>query len=173
MSNMDLLRRARAAIASQDEPAALQLLRELAEGDSQADLLAQPVGDALIATARGSRRDAADRAALTMLKRIEQTRDHIIQLLDSTPFGGADLAAIREVVGALEAKALQVAERALDENKQTVGGEATPARRVGSVWLELKYIRDAGSGRTYGPYMYGRWRESGRKRSKYIGKPDA
>jgi hypothetical protein len=105
MSDVDLLRRARAAIASQDEPAALQLLRELAEGDSQANLLAQPVGDALIATARGSRRDAADRAALTKLRRIEQTRNHVIQLLDSTPFGSADLAAIREAVGALEARA--------------------------------------------------------------------
>jgi hypothetical protein len=142
MSDVDLLRRARAAIASQDEPAALQLLRELAEGDSQANLLAQPVGDALIATARGSRRDAADRAALTKLRRIEQTRNHVIQLLDSTPFGSADLAAIREVVGALEARALQIAERALDEDQETIGAETTPARRVGSVWLELKYIRD-------------------------------
>lgn len=34
-------------------------------------------------------------------------------------------------------------------------GEATAKRRVGSMWLELKYIRDAGSGRTYGPYVYG------------------
>jgi hypothetical protein len=154
MSDVELLRRARAAIATQDEPAALLLLRELAERDYHADVLASPVGDALIATARGAKQDAADRAALAKLKRIEQTRDHIIQLLDRTPFASADLAAIREVVEALEASALQVAERALGQDKETIGGEATPKPRVGSVWLELKYIRDADSGRTYGPYMY-------------------
>ena len=162
--------RVRAAIATRNEPAALQLLRELAEGDNQEDLLAPSVGDALIATARGARQDAADRAALETLRRIEQTRAHIIQLLDSTPFGSADLAAIQEVVGAHQHTARQVAERSPGDDTEKVGGEASPGRRVGSVWLEVKYIRDANSGRVYGPYIYGRWRQFRRKRSKYIGK---
>jgi len=146
----------------------LQLLRELAEGGILAETLAPAVGDALVATARGTKQDAADRAALTRLKIVEETRDQVIELLERTPFGRADLAAIRDVVAALEASAGQAEEQAARE--EVSGANSAPIRRVGSVWLEMKYIRDAASGRTYGPYIYGRWRASGRKRSKYIGK---
>jgi hypothetical protein len=163
----ELLSRARTAIADQDQPSALQLLRELAEGGILAEL-APAVGDALVATARGTKQDAADRAALTRLKIVEETRDQVIELLERTPFGRADLAAIRDVVAALEASAGQAEEQAARE--EVAGANSAPIRRVGSVWLEMKYIRDAASGRTYGPYIYGRWRASGRKRSKYIGK---
>jgi hypothetical protein len=72
------------------------------------------------------------------------------------------------VLESLEADALQA--DALAKAKEVPAGSATRARRLGSVWLELKSIPDADSGRTYGPYLYGRWREAGRKRSRYIGK---
>ena len=42
--------------------------------------------------------------------------------------------------------------------------------QVGSVWLEVKYIPDRASDREYGPYLYARWREGGRQRSRYLGK---
>ena len=162
----ELLSRARAAIADQDQPSALRLLREMAEGGILAETLAPAVGDALVATARGAKQDAADRAALTSLKSVEETRNQVIELLERTPFGRADLAAIRDVVAALEASAGQAEEQAARE--EVVGADWAPTRRVGSVWLEMKYIRDAASGKAYGPYIYGRWRSNGRKRSKYI-----
>jgi len=164
----DLLSRARAAIADEDQPSALRLLRELAEGGILAEPLAPAVGDALVATARGAKQDAADRAALTRLEIVEAARDQIIDLLERTPFGRADLAAIRDMIAALEAAADAAEEQAARE--EVSGADTAPIRRVGSVWLEMKYIRDAASGKAYGPYLYGRWRDSGRKRSKYIGK---
>jgi hypothetical protein len=94
----------------------------------------------------------ADRAALTRLKIVEETRDQVIELLERTPFGRGDLAAIRDVVAALEASAGQAEEQAARE--EVARADSAPIRRVGSVWLEMKYIRDAASGRTYGPYMY-------------------
>ena len=121
-----------------------------------------------MATARGAKQDAADRAALTRLTMVEETRDQVIELLERTPFGRADLAAIRDVVATLEALAGQAEEQAARE--ELAGADSAPIRRVGSVWLEMKYIRDAASGKAYGPYIYGRWRSNGRKRSKYIGK---
>ena len=167
----ELLSWARTAIADQDQPSALQLLRELAEGSILPESLAPAVGDALVATARGAKQDAADRAALTRLKIVEETRDQVIELLERTPFGRADLAAIRDVVAALEASASHAEEQAARE--EVAGADSAPIRRVGSVWLEMKYIRDAASGKAYGPYLYGRWRDAGRKRSKYIGKAPA
>ena len=64
---------------------------------------------------------------------------------------------------------------AADQAEEQARREATDnvpvgAYRVGSVWLELKYIPDSATGKTYGPYIYGRWREGQRKRSRYIGK---
>jgi len=140
----------------------------MAEGGILAETLAPAVGDALVATARGTKQDAADRAALTRLKFVEERRDQVIELLERTPFGRADLAAIRDVVAALEASASHAEEQAARE--EVAGADSAPIRRVGSVWLEMKYIRDAASGKAYGPYLYGRWRDAGRKRSKYIGK---
>jgi hypothetical protein len=148
----DLHSRARAAIADEDQPSALQLLRELAEGSIRAETLAPAVGDALVATARGAKQDAADRAALTRLKIVEAARDQVIDLLERTPFGRADLAAIRDMVAALEASAGYAEEQAARE--EVSGADAAPIRRVGSVWLEMKYIRDAASGKAYGPYLY-------------------
>jgi len=167
----ELLSRARAAIADQDQQSALQLLRELAEGSILPESLAPAVGDALVATARGAKQDAADRAAITRLRIVEETRDQVIELLERTPFGRADLAAIRDVVAALEASAGHAEEQAARE--EVAGANSAPVGRVGSVWLEMKYIRDAASGKQYGPYLYGRWRDAGRKRSKYIGKAPA
>src|SRR5258708_7130109 len=120
----ELLLRARAAIAHQDQPAALQLLRELADSDSISETLAPAVGDALVATARGAKQDAADRAAVTRLKIVEEVRDRVIELLERTPFGRADLAAIRDVVAALEASAGQAEEQAAPE--EGAGADAAP-----------------------------------------------
>ncbi len=148
----EVVSRARAAIAHQDQPAALQLLRELAEGGTTSEAVAPAIGDALVATARGAKQDAGDRAALSRLKVVEATRDQVIELLERTPFSSADLIAIRKVVAALEASAGQAEAQAARE--ELAGADLASIRRVGSIWLEMKYIRDAASGKRYGPYLY-------------------
>jgi AcrR family transcriptional regulator len=99
---------------------------------------------------------------------LDGVRERILELLRETPFRGEDLMAIRELLESLVAKAVAVEERARQEDLGV--GRRAQMRRVGSVWIEVKYIPDASSGREYGPYLYGRWREAGRKRSRYIGK---
>jgi hypothetical protein len=90
-----------------------------------------------------------------------------MQLLRGTPFGQADRDAIRAVLDSLDAAARADAERA---GREDLGDLAARVRRIGSVWLELKYIPDSTTGRTYGPYLHARWREAQRKRSRYLGK---
>jgi hypothetical protein len=89
-----------------------------------------------VATARGAKQDAADRAALLRLKLIQEACEQVIELLERTPFGRADLAAIRDVVAAREASAGQAEEHGARE--EVGGADSAPIRRVGSVWLELK-----------------------------------
>lgn len=49
--------------------------------------------------------------------------------------------------------------------------ESTPqAKPKGGRWREIKWIPDSKTGRLYGPYLYERWREGGKCRSKYLGK---
>src|ERR1043166_1986667 len=78
----DFLARVRRAIADEDQSSALRLLRQLAEGDTATESLTDAVGDALVATARGSNQDESDRAALARLKSVEHRRDEVIQLVD-------------------------------------------------------------------------------------------
>ncbi|MCA1648235.1 MAG: hypothetical protein LC797_23185, partial [Chloroflexi bacterium] len=165
----EFLSSVRSAIANRDQPLALQLLRQLAEQGTSAETVDYAVGDALVATARGAKQDADDRAALARLEVVTQARDQVLALLNQTPFGRADLATIRDVVEALEASMSQAEEHAAPHDG-LAGASAAPLRRVGSIWLELKHIPDAASSKKWGPYLYARWRSNGRKGSKYIGK---
>jgi hypothetical protein len=102
---------------------------------------------ALVATAGGAEQDDA----LAKLRHIEQARDEVIHLLQDTPFGSADLAVIRHALDSLETAALDAEEHV---RREDFPGAQTGGRHVGSAWLELKYIPDAASSRTYGPYIY-------------------
>jgi hypothetical protein len=161
----------RAAIATGDRPAALRLLHDYVRG--QLDLSGMPVGvgDALVETASGKKTTSTDgsASAVVELRRMERAREQVIRLLQTSRFGSADLAVIRRTLDSLELEVREV--EAAERRKDLPAGFTTEARRLGSVWLELKYIPDADSGRVYGPYLYGRWRQAGRKRSRYIGKP--
>ena len=156
------------AIRRGDRTAALALLRDVAEGRLESGPLDAAVGDALIATARGPKQDQADRLALARMEQVHRALEEIMRLLTETPFGPADLSAIRSALEAHETAMRVIVDESL--NNDMMGDNAAPSRRVGSVWLEVKYIPDGVSGRQYGPYLYGRWREGGRKRSRYIGK---
>jgi hypothetical protein len=162
------LTRVRLAITRGDRDAALDLLRDVAEGKLDEESLAGVVGDALVATARGPKQSEGDRKALGRLEQIDRARAQIIHSLAQTAFGPADLSAIRSALEARES-AMRVTTES-DLNRDLVDDNAGMDHRVGSVWLEVKYIRDPVSGRQYGPYLYGRWREGARKRSRYIGK---
>jgi hypothetical protein len=162
----DVLLRVRTAVAAGDRTAALRLLQAYVRGEVDLSGLPQPVGDALVATAGGQDDRGLSTTALDDLARRDTAREQVIQLLTASRFGTADLALSRRVLDALGEEARDREEA----TRQVLAHAASGARRVGSVWLELKYIPDADSGKTYGPYLYGRWRESGRKRSRYIGK---
>jgi hypothetical protein len=146
----------------------LRLLRAFVEGQLDLSNVPAEVGDALVGTARGHKDGQTATAVLASIDDRQRAREQVIQLLTESHFGSADLAMIRRVLESLKAQALEA--EALAQAEEVPAGAATRARRFGSVWLELKYIPDADSGRTYGPYLYGRWREAGRKRSRYIGK---
>jgi hypothetical protein len=109
-----------------------------------------------------------DRRALERLEQVQQALEQIVRLLSETPFGPADISVIRSALDSREAAMhMMVGGRA---DRDAAGEDAAAGPRVGSVWLEVKYIPDPVSERRYGPYLYGRWREGGRKRSRYIGK---
>ena len=163
-----MLAEVRSAIATGDRAGALRLLRAHVEGELDLSSVPPEAGDVLVATARGVDNTQAATAVLASIDDRQRARDQVIQLLTASHFGSADLAVIRGVLESLEAQALQA--EALARAEELPADSATRGRRIGSVWLELKYIPEADSGRTYGPYLYGRWRESGRKRSRYIGK---
>ena len=54
-----------------------------------------------------------------------------------------------------------------DEARLASGGAF--GRALGSGWLEWRWVSKP-SGRKFGPYVYYRWREAGRNRTKYVGK---
>ena len=71
---------------------------------------------------------------------------------------------------------LDARERELDDqlNDRRLAGQEAPAAaiRVGSGWLEVKWIPRKG-GKATGPYLYYRVREGGHLRSRYVGKASA
>jgi hypothetical protein len=168
-SSVGDLDQVRSAIATGDRRGALKLLRAHVEGELDLSTVPTPVADALVETARGVDHAKPDSARFS-LAGVEEARGQVIQLLATTPFSSADLAEIRHVLESLEEQARQAEERARCDNLRRSGLTEPEGRRMGSVWLELKYIPDNKSGRVYGPYVYGRWRDSGHKRSRYIGK---
>lgn len=142
----DVLSRVRTAVASGDRRGALQLLQAYVRGEVDLSSLPQPVGDALVATAGGQDDRDVSATALANIARLETAREQVIQLLTTSSFGAADLALIRRVLDALEKEARDREAATRQELDQPANG----ARRLGSVWLELKYIPDADSGKTYG-----------------------
>jgi len=71
---------------------------------------------------------------------------------------------------------LDARERELDDqlNDRRLAGHEAPAAaiRVGSGWLEVKWIPRKG-GKATGPYLYYRVREGGHLRSRYVGMASA
>lgn len=54
-------------------------------------------------------------------------------------------------------------------NKEQIEDPTSQVRALGAGWLEWRMVAKP-SGREFGPYVYYRCREAGRKRTKYVGK---
>jgi len=154
------LQAARQAIEQGDRAAALEVLARVARGELPAEDLEPVVSDALVATARAEQEER-DRAALARYEAAQTARDQILQLLRSTAWDRADLARIRAVVDELDQELLEQEQER--QHEDVIGGQGR--RRLGGGSLEAKLIRG------YGPYLYYRFRQGGRHRSIYVGKP--
>ncbi len=173
----------RAVVDANDREGALALLLDLLTGGTrQAEALPDVAANALVATARAEvDQNDADRAALTAYRRAALARDEIVALIQEAPLGTDDLAAIQ---AALEQRLLldrvsrqaatsQLLERARQQTDLAFAGRAGSALaiKLGRGYLEMKYIPNRRTGKVYGPYLYERWVEAGRRRSRYVGKP--
>ena len=158
---------AREAIVRGDRQGALRLLNTLVlAGAQRAADLTPETADALVAMATAERQQR-DQAAV---ERYEQAATYRL-LADQIQRAALE----REHIVGLRAL-LDARERELDDqlNDRRLAGHEAPAAaiRVGSGWLEVKWIPRKG-GKATGPYLYYRVREGGHLRSRYVGKASA
>ncbi len=107
--------------------------------------------DALVAVATGSS-DEPDLVAVAAYEEVQATYHAIAEQIRRAPLEREHIASLRALLDARERELeSQADERRLQENSYRA---STSLRRVGNGWPEMKYIRDAGSGKTYGPYIY-------------------
>jgi hypothetical protein len=85
--------------------------------------------------------------------------------LAELPFDAEDLA---DIISAVDRRRASIAKQSYQAVPANKAGNAL-SRPLGAGWLEWRWIRKT-SGREYGPYVYYRWRDAGRKRTKYVGK---
>jgi hypothetical protein len=179
-ASRDPLAHVRQVIASNDREGALAVLLALiTRGRSTALELPEFVAAALIATARAAR-DEPDRLALQTFRQAQVAVDEILALVREAPLATDDLDRIRAAVDerqqrdrtAREGDVDKLLGAARDTTSAAFDGVQgrTLAIRLGQGWLEARYVRDRDTGHTYGPYLYQRWREAGRKRARYLGK---
>jgi len=91
----------------------------------------------------------------------------IVDWIDALPCDVDELAQIAAAASRRQSVTVHT-DRAPDESIAT--NEASMrALPFGSGWLEWRWVVKH-SGRQFGPYVYYRWRESGRKRTRYVGK---
>jgi hypothetical protein len=68
---------------------------------------------------------------------------------------------------------LQLISREKPRMDQLEGPQASTVRRLGTGTIEAKMISNGHSAKLFGPYLYARFMEGGRYRSRYIGKASA
>ena len=159
---------AREAIVRGDRQGALRLLNSLVlAGAQRAADLTPETADALVATATAERQQR-DQAAVERYEQAETTYRLIADQIQRAAFEREHIAGLRAMLDARE--------RELDDqlNDRRLAGHEAPAAaiRVGSGWLEVKWIPRKG-GKATGPYLYYRVREGGHLRSRYVGKASA
>jgi hypothetical protein len=90
----------------------------------------------------------------------------ILALLQAAQLGAADLDEIDQVIHERQS-ALATRRRSTPEVPDDA---ASTARRLGTGTIEAKMISNGHSVRLFGPYLYARFMEGGRYRSRYVGK---
>jgi hypothetical protein len=162
-----LLTEAKHAIAAGDRARALRLLDSLRYRPSEEGRqLPRAIADALLATARGDRDD--ERALIApRLEDAHAALRQILEWIDAVAFDADQLAQIAAAASRRQGGAVRI-EGAPDESVATNRTDLRPVP-FGSGWLEWRWVAKP-SGRQFGPYVYFRWREGGRKRTKYVGK---
>ncbi len=140
---------AREAIVRGDRQGALRLLNSLVlAGAQRAADLTPETADALVATATAERQQR-DQAAVEKYEQAEATYRLIADQIQCAAFEREHIAPVRALLDARE--------RELDDqlNDRRFAGQSAPAAaiRVGSGWLEVKWIPRKG-GKATGPYLY-------------------
>jgi hypothetical protein len=123
------------------------------------------IAEALVETARGDRDD--ERGPIGLLEGAHAALRQILDWIDSLPLdvdGVAQIAAAASRREGIAAHCGRSADESVANNE--AGWRALP---FGSFWLEWRWVAKP-SGRQFGPYVYYRWREAGRKRTKCLGK---
>jgi hypothetical protein len=169
-----LLAEAKGAIAAGDRARALRVLdglRYRPAADSRE--LPPAIAEALVATATGDR----DHVAVPVAQPLDDAHVALTQILDWIDSLAFDVNELAEIVAAASRRqsapdridgAPDRIDGAPDEALSTNEGDMR-ALPFGSGWLEWRWVAKP-SGRKFGPYVYYRWREGGRKRTKYVGK---
>jgi hypothetical protein len=161
-----LVAEAKRAIAAGDRVTALALLDGLRNATTdEGRQLAPALAEALVATARGEAEDESDRQALAAVEQVRSALRQILDWLGSLPFDAEDLADIDVAIAARRREH----EQAMRDDEGRMASGNTFGRSLGAGWLEWRWVSKR-SGRKFGPYVYYRWREGGRKRTKYVGK---
>jgi hypothetical protein len=159
-----LREQARAAIEAGDKRHALLLLRGVATGDLDGTGLSDSEARGLVAVAADA--PAQKFHADTGERRRRKAKSAILALLQAAELEADDLDEIDHVVHERQS-ALATRRRSTPEVPDSA---ASTARRLGTGTIEAKMIANGHSVKLFGPYLYVRFMEGGRYRSRYIGK---
>jgi hypothetical protein len=140
------------------------LLCGVATGDLDETSLSDREARALVAVAADApaekvHADEADR-------RCRKAKSAVLALLQAAELEADDLDEIDRVVHERQGE-LATRRRSTPE---VPDGAASTAWRLGTGTIEAKMISNGHSARLFGPYLYARFMEGGRYRSRYIGK---
>jgi hypothetical protein len=140
------------------------LLRAVATGDLDGTSLSDHEARALVAVAADA--PAENVHADTGDRRRRKAKSAILALLQAAELGADDLDEIDQVV---HVRQREVATRRRS-TPEVLDSAASTARRLGTGTIEAKMISNGHSMKLFGPYLYARFMEGGRYRSRYIGK---
>jgi hypothetical protein len=143
------------------------LLRGVATGDLNGTSLSDREARALVAVAADS--PAEEVHADTGDRERRKAKSAILALLQAAELEADDLDEIDQVIHERQGE-FATRRRSTPEVPDSA---ASTARRLGTGTIEAKMISNGHSVKLFGPYLYTRFMEGGRYRSRYIGKaPD-
>jgi hypothetical protein len=147
-----------------DKQRALALLRGVATGELDGASLDDREARALVATAADAPAEKLHDNRIDRRRR--KAKSAILALLHATELDADDLDEIDQFIhGRLSEFATRRSTLA-----EPLDSAAGAIRRLGTGTIEAKMISNGHSARLFGPYLYARFMDGGRYRSRYIGK---